>query len=145
MTDTDNTITLASTDETALALAGVIKSAVNGAGKYTAYAKAHDVTRESVKDHARALAVFTYPNENPIQKKDGARTKFGNAVQAAGYGLRAALGAADKDKATPDYLALVSQAVKNAYEKGEIDPDAIMRAVEAVLFLDAAPVLMAVS
>jgi hypothetical protein len=91
----DNTITLTADDTTASALVATIRAAVNGAGKYVAYVAAHNVTRDTVKDHALALAVLAYPNEKPVQKKDGSRTKFGNAVQAAGNGLRAAL---DKDE-----------------------------------------------
>lgn len=88
---TDTTITLSTDDQTAMALVATIKSAVNGAGKYTAYVEAHKVDRENLKDHARALAVLAYPNDEPVQKKDGKRTRFGNAVQAAGWGLRNAL------------------------------------------------------
>lgn len=87
----ENSIVLAEDDTTATALVSTIKNAVNGAGKYVAYVAAHSVTRETVKDHARALAVLTYPNEKPVQRVNGTRTKFGNAVQAAGNGLRAAL------------------------------------------------------
>lgn len=86
---TDTTITLSTDDKTAAALVATIKAAVNGAGKYAAYVADHPVTRETVKDHAYALAVLSYPNDAPIQKKkDGKRTRFGNAVQAAGNGLR---------------------------------------------------------
>lgn len=90
----DNTITLTADDKSAAALVATIKSSVNGAGKYAAYVTDHNVTRETVKDHAAALAVLTYPKDAPVQKKDGKRTRFGNAVQAAGAGLRAALGPA---------------------------------------------------
>lgn len=88
---TENTITLSADDTTAAALVATIKAAVNGAGKYVAYVEAHAVTTDNVKDHARALASLAYPNDEPTQKKDGKRTRFGNAVQAAGNGLRAAL------------------------------------------------------
>jgi hypothetical protein len=91
MSENQNQIILTTDDKTAAALVSTIKGAVNGSGKYTAYVDAHNVTRETVKDHAYALAVLTYPNEKPVQKSDGKRTKFGNAVQAAGFGLRAAL------------------------------------------------------
>jgi hypothetical protein len=93
----ENIITLSSDDRTATALVAVIRSAVNGKGKYDAYVGDHSVTRETVKDHALALAVFAYPNEKPVQKVDGKRTKFGNAVQAAGNGLRAALDKEEND------------------------------------------------
>ena len=79
----------------AQALVATIKAAVNGVGKYAAYVAEHGVTRETVKDHAFSLAVLAYPNDEPVQKKDGKRTRFGNAVQAAGNGLRNAL---DKDE-----------------------------------------------
>ena len=88
----NNTIVLTSDDSTATALVATIKGAVNGSGKYSAYVAAHNVTRETVKDHAAALAALAYPKDAPFQKKDGDRTRFGNAVQAAGNGLRAALG-----------------------------------------------------
>ena len=85
---TENTITLSTDDKSAMALVATIKGAVNGRGKYAAYVTDHGVTTETVKDHAMALAVLTYPNDAPVQKSDGKRTRFGNAVQAAGWGLR---------------------------------------------------------
>lgn len=91
----ENTITLTADDTTAAALVATIRAAVNGAGKYVAYVEAHAVTRETVKDHAAALAALTYPNDKPVQKVDGKRTRYGNAVQAAGAGLRTALGKSD--------------------------------------------------
>jgi hypothetical protein len=99
----DTTITLTTDDKSAAALVATIKASVNGAGKYAAYVADHAVTRENVKDHARALAVLTYPNERPVQAKDGVRTKFGNAVQAAAAGLRGAL---DKDEETDKPVTL---------------------------------------
>lgn len=123
-------IVLSTDDQTAAALVATIRSAVNGAGKYAAYVEAHQVTRENVKDHARALAVLAYPNDAPIQRKNGARTRFGNAVQAAGNGLRAALG---KAEAKPtDYLARVAKSVEAAVKHGH-DADAILAAVTAAL------------
>lgn len=81
----------------AQSLVATIRAAVNGSGKYAAYVAEFEVTRETVKDHAVALATLAYPNEKPVQKTDGKRTKFGNAVQAAGFGLRAALGKNESD------------------------------------------------
>ena len=94
----NDTIILTNDDATAKALVSHIKSAVNSAAKYSAYVEAHGVTSDTVADHARALAVLAYPNDKPVQKTDGKRTRFGNAVQAAGKGLRTAL--ADDDGAT---------------------------------------------
>lgn len=94
-------VVLSADDATAAPLVAVIKAAVNGIGKYAAYVAAHNVTRETVKDHAYALAVLTYPNEKPVQTANGARTKFGNAVQKAGAGLRYVLDKEDKADAAP--------------------------------------------
>ncbi len=93
----ENTITLSDTDATAKALVATIKASVNGESKYVAYVKAHNVTRETVKDHAPALAAFVYPNEKPVQKADGKRTKFGNATQMIAAGLRRALPVVESD------------------------------------------------
>lgn len=101
-------IILTADDVTAKALVSTIKDAVNGDRKYAAYVAAHGVTRETVKDHAYALAVLTYPNDKPVQTfKDEEgnkfRTRFGNAVQKAGKGLRDAL---EPKKSTPSTALL---------------------------------------
>ena len=126
-----NTIDLTG-NATAQALVSTIKAAVNGAGKYEKYVAEMSVTRENLADHARALAALAYPNEPQVQKKDGKRTKFGNAVQAAGAGLRVALGE-DMTKKPVDWLKMVKQATENAANKGHVDADAIMRAVTETL------------
>lgn len=95
----ENTIILTADDTTATALVATVKASVNGERRYAEYVVAHEVTRDTVKDHALALAAFIYPNEKPVQKADGKRTKFGNAVQMIGAGLRRNLpAAADTDK-----------------------------------------------
>lgn len=128
MSDNNSTIVLAADDKAAKALVDTIRGAVNGASKYAAYVEAHGVTRETVKYHAVALAVFTYPSLPPVQKKDGNRTKFGNAVQAAGNGLRTALG--KKDNTTlPDYLAKIIKAADSALEH-DIDAGQIADALQ---------------
>lgn len=129
---TTNTITLASDDATAVALVSTIKAAVNGNGKYAAYIAAHNVTRENVKDHALALATMAYPNDKPVQKADGKRTRFGNAVQAAGNGLRHALPKDDLTAAEKDYLAVVLKSVKAATDHG-IDAEKVLAAVADTL------------
>lgn len=100
MSNNTNTVVLSTDDKTAQALVATIKASVNGLGKYAAYVTDHTVTRETVKDHAFALAVLAYPNDAPVQKKDGKRTRFGNAVQAAGNGLRNAITPEDSDEET---------------------------------------------
>ena len=96
---------------TANALVATIRAAVNGNGKYADYVMANDVTRETVKDHAAALAALAYPNDETVQKIDGKRTRFGNAVQAAGNGLRAALA---KEEGTTNAVNLITKAGANA-------------------------------
>lgn len=112
---TENTTTtpvvLHISDETAAALVNTIKSAVNGRGKYAAYVTAHAVASGNVKDHAFALAVLAYPNDKPVQKTDGTRTRFGNAVQAAAYGLRNVL---DKDENSDTTKNLLTREGKSA-------------------------------
>lgn len=96
-------LVLSTDDKTAAALVSTIRASVNGEGKYRAYVEAHGVTRETVKVHAAALAVLAYPNAKPVQKANGQRTTFGNAVQMAGAGLRRALDK-DEDAAKPVVL-----------------------------------------
>jgi len=123
----ENTITLAADDATANALVATIKAAVNGTGKYAAYVAAHTVTRENVKHHAAALATLAYPKDKPVQTVDGKRTRYGNAVQAAGYGLRAALTPKPATPAEQDYLAAVIKSIEAAI-KHEIDAESVLAA-----------------
>jgi hypothetical protein len=100
-------ITLNLSDANVTAILTQINGAVKSAGKYAAYVADNNVTADTVKDHARALAdawADKYaPKTNRAQKVDGKRTPYGNAVQAAGNGLRAAL---DKDESAPKPVAL---------------------------------------
>lgn len=126
------TVTLDPTNDTVKNVVAQVRSDMRGAGRYATYVTEFKVTRETVKDHALALATLVYPNDTPVQKKDGQRTRFGNAVQAAGNGLRAALGKDETEKAT-DWLRLVKQAAENAANKGGFSADAIMAAVAETL------------
>ncbi len=124
-TNNNPTIVLSADDKTGRALIDTIKSTVNGAGKYVAYVKAHNVTRDTVKDHAYALAVLAYPNDKPVQKTDGKRTRFGNAVQAAGAGLR---GTFDKEESDGTTNLLTADGVKALAEKSDDDLLAMIKA-----------------
>lgn len=89
-----NTINLDATSKTVDAILVQINGTVKTAGKYAAYVAEYNVTHENVKDHARALAdawADKYNVSERVQKIDGKRTPYGNAVQAAGNGLRSAL------------------------------------------------------
>lgn len=129
-TATTPAVVLTSDDTTAAALVATIKAAVNGAAKYAAYVEAHAVTRDNVKDHARALAVLAYPNDEPVQKKNGERTRFGHAVNAAATGLRRALPAAESTE--PDRIIALIKAAQRATEAGHT-PEEIMAALATVL------------
>jgi hypothetical protein len=126
----DNTITLDRDAAHVKPLVQTIRDAVNGRGKYAAYVAAMNVTRDTVKDHALALAVAAYPNDKPVQKTDGVRTRFGNAVQAAGAGLRAAL--PKSEPGATDYLLKVQKAVESALDD-DIDADTIKAALDSLL------------
>lgn len=116
---------------TAARLVDVIRSAVNGRGKYGAYVTEMNVTRDNVKDHAVALASLAYPNDKPVQatrvEGKSVRTRFGNAVQAARAGLVAELAKQDPTPAefvnylTKDGLAALA----------DMDSDALAVAVAA--------------
>lgn len=125
----NTTITLAADDKTAAPLVATIRAAVNGAPKFAAYVAAHGVTRENVAAHGTALAVLAYPNLPQVQKKDGKRTKFGNAVSAAKMGLVRSLDKAEPNQATVDYIAKVIAAVDSATTH-DVDAAAVLRAVE---------------
>lgn len=134
MSTNENTIqiSLPTDNETVRTVVNQIKSDMRGTGRYAAYVAEFEVTRETVKDHALALAALVYPNDKPVQKVDGKRTRFGNAVQAAGNGLRSALGKDETEKNT-DWLRLVKQAAENAANKGGFDAATILAAVADTL------------
>lgn len=132
MSENTNTIVLDPESGLVKPLIATIRAAVNGQGKYAAYVTPYGVTRENVKHHALALAALAYPSDKPVQKVDGKRTRFGNAVQAAGNGLRAALDKGDPTQATTDYLAAVLKAAGKAVEH-DVSPESVRAAVEEYL------------
>lgn len=120
------------------AAVNAVRYAVKSLGTWASYVADNNVTRETVADHARALAALAFPKDDPIQKSEGKRTRFGNAVQAAGNGMRRALDdieGTDDSKSTPDYLALAVQAARTAHSKGEIGTDDILTAITAALMV----------
>jgi hypothetical protein len=128
---TENTnLVLDPSNATVTAVVNQIKSDMRGGNKYGLYVTEFGVTHETVKDHALALARLVTPETAQSERQaDGTktRTRFGNAVQAAGNGLRSALG--KKAGTDTDWIRLVRQAVENAHNKGEIDPADICAAV----------------
>lgn len=126
-------VVLDETNATVKSIVAQVKSDMRGGAKYATYVAEFGVTHDTVKDHALAIARLVTPET--AQKKDGVRTRFGNAVQAAGNGLRSALG--KKDGATDtDWIRLVRQAAENAHNKGEFTADVILHAVAEALDID---------
>jgi hypothetical protein len=126
----ETTITIDPNNATVKSVVAQVKSDMRGPGKYATYVAEFNVTHDTVKDHALAIARLVTPET--AQKKDGTRTRFGNAVQAAGYGLRTALGKKESNKDT-DWIRLVRQAAENAANKGGKSADEIMAAVKDAL------------
>lgn len=116
------------------AVVNAVKYAVRTRGAWATYvAENPDVTRENIAEVARTLATLAYPNDKPVQKVDGKRTRFGNAVQAAGNGLRSVLDKDESDDTTPDYLALAVKAALAARDKGEVPDARIMVSIREAL------------
>lgn len=90
-----------------------IRYAVKARGYWSTFVAENQITREMIADTARELAALAYPSDEPVQKKDGKRTRFGNAVQAAGNGMRSVL---DKDETdeTETVTNLLTRAGVNA-------------------------------
>lgn len=129
----NNVITLDADNATVKSVVAQVKSDMRGGSKYGAYVAEFNVTHDNVKMHARAIAALVTPET--AQVKDGVRTRYGNAVQAAGYGLRSALGKKEGNKDT-DWIRLVRQAAENAHNKGEKSVDEILNAVAEVLGIE---------
>jgi len=129
----ENTITLDADNSTVKAVVNQIKSDLRGGSKYGAYVAEFGVTHDTVKVHAAALAALVTPVT--AQVKEGTRTRYGNAVQAAGNGLRSALGKKEGSTDT-DWIRLVRQAAENAHNKGSKSIDEIMAAVKDALSSD---------
>ena len=94
-----NIITLDTSDSTVKAVVTQIKSDMRGGARYAAYVAKFSVTRENVTDHAEALAALV--TDVTPQTKDGKRTKYGNALQAAKAGLTRSLDKDETDGETP--------------------------------------------
>ncbi len=119
-TSTPAALVLSTDDAATSAAVTAIRSTIRSQGAWSRYVAAHGVTSETVKVHAAALAALVYPNAEPVQRKDGKRTAYGNAVQAAGNGMRYALKVAagddtdDDDETTPAAKPLLTRAGEGA-------------------------------
>jgi hypothetical protein len=84
-----------------------VRYAVKARGSWLTFVQDNDITRDQIADTARELATLAYPSDETVQtvNVDGkkVRTRFGNAVQAAGNGMRSVLDA-DETKSTHNLL-----------------------------------------
>lgn len=76
---------------------------------WVTFVQENSITRDDIKDAAREIAALAYPNDEAVQTVDGKRTRYGNAVQAAGYMMRAVL-ATDEEDSTAPTVALITRA-----------------------------------
>lgn len=107
-------ITLDPASATVKAVVNAVRYTVGAQAGWSTYVAEQDVTRETVKDHADALAALSYPNDDRVQtvtvEGKKVRTRYGNAVQAAKAGLNYALGKSEGTVST----ALLTSAGKKA-------------------------------
>ncbi len=89
------------------AVVNAIQYAVKARGTWAKFVAENNITRAMIADTARELATLAYPNDETVQtvNVDGkkVRTRFGNAVQAAGNGMRSVLDA-DETESTHNLL-----------------------------------------
>lgn len=86
-----------------------VKYAVRTRAAWARFVETNNITRDDIADAARQIAALAFPGDDPVQKVDGVRTRYGNAVQAAGYMMRAVLATDSEDSTTPD-VALITRA-----------------------------------
>ena len=65
-----------------------VRYAVRTRPMWETFVAENGITRDMIADTAKELASLAYPNDEPVQKTDGKRTRYGNAVQAAAAMLR---------------------------------------------------------
>lgn len=97
-----------------------VKYAVRTRQDWREFMTENQIDRDGIKDAARQIAALAFPKDEPVQKVDGKRTRFGNAVQAAAYMMRAVLAEdeTEAEETTPDYLAALVKAAEKAAEHG---------------------------
>lgn len=108
--------------------------------RYAEYVAEMKVTADTVKDHVAAFR-DAFKAANPKATGDEIKayaTKVRN-------GLNRNVDQETKSPKGTDWLGLVRQAAMNAYNKGQIDPDTIMAAVQGALFIDGKIELTAVA
>lgn len=91
------------------AVVNAVKYAVRTRKDWEKFVAENNVTRDTIADTAREIAALAYPTDKQVQSVDGKRTRYGNAVQAAGYMMRAVL-ASDSEDSTAPTVNLITKA-----------------------------------
>ena len=91
-----------------------VRYAVRTGKTWATFVEENKITRDQIADTAREIAALAYPKDEPVQKKDGKRTRFGNAVQAAGFGMRYVLDKDTDETETERAVNLLTRAGVNA-------------------------------
>lgn len=111
------------------AVVNAVRYAVKAEGTWKTFVADNGITRDMISDVSKALASLAFPNEDtrqtvpkvdengaPVLDKNGkqkqTRTTYGNAVQAAGNGMRSVLAPVESDDET--VKALLTAAGKAA-------------------------------
>jgi len=108
-------------NETTKTVVNAVRYAVKTRAAWETYVAENNVTRETIAEHARTLAGLAYPSDEPVQSvrdENGrkVRTRYGNAVQAAGYMMRSVL-ATDDDSTAPTVALLTKAGLKATREE----------------------------
>lgn len=99
-------------NETTKTVVNAVRYAVKSRKAWETFVAENNITRDDIKTAAREVADLAYPakeGDKQVQTIDGVRTPYGNAVQAAGYMMRAVL-AADSEDSTEPTVALITKA-----------------------------------
>lgn len=81
-----------------------VRYAVKTRKHWEAFVAENGITYDDIADTARALASLAFPDDETVQTVNGKRTRYGNAVQAAGYMLRAVIEKPEDDEPKPVVL-----------------------------------------
>jgi len=109
-------------NETTKTVVNAVRYAVKTRAAWEAYVAENNVTRETIAEHARTIASLAYPGDETVQTvKDESgrkvRTRYGNAVQAAGYMMRSVLATDSEDSTAPTVALLTKAGLKATREE----------------------------
>lgn len=88
------------------AVVNAVRYAVRTQGTWLTFVTENEIKRDMIAETAKELAALAYPNDEAVQKRNGVRTRFGNAVQAAANGMRYALESDESEDSEPKPVVL---------------------------------------